>query len=222
MIRVVLADDQAVVRAGLRMILEAQGDFDVVGEVGSGRDAVEACALLAPDVVLMDIQMPGMDGIEATQRVVARPGVVPRVLVLTTFDTDDLVFGALRAGASGFLLKTRPPEELVAGLRTVAQGDALLAPEITRRLIEAAVMGPVPVGDEIPARLAELTERELEVFDLVAGGRTNAEIAGDLFVAEGTVKTHINRILRKLALRDRVQVVICAYECGRVRPGATD
>jgi DNA-binding NarL/FixJ family response regulator len=219
-IRVVVADDQPVVRAGLRMILEAQEDFRLVAEAGTGREAVESCALQRPDVVLMDIQMPGMDGIEATQRVLSREGEVPRVLVLTTFDTDDLVFGALRAGASGFMLKTRPPEDLVAAIRTVAAGEALLAPEVTRRLIEAAVAGPPPIGDGVPPRLAELTGRELEVFGLVARGRTNAEIAAELFVSDGTIKTHVNRILRKLDLRDRVQMVICAYECGVVRPGA--
>jgi DNA-binding NarL/FixJ family response regulator len=219
MIRVVVADDQPVVRAGLRMILDAQEDVELAGEASSGREAVDAAALLKPDVVLMDIGMPGMDGIEATRRIVERDPERPRILILTTFDTDDLVYGALRAGASGFLLKTRPPEELVAGIRVVAAGDSMLAPEITRRLIEAAVSAPHP-GDGVPAPLESLTEREREVFGRIARGRSNREIAAELFVSEGTVKTHVARIFMKLGVRDRVQAVILAYECGAVRAGS--
>ena len=218
MIRVVVADDQPVVRAGLRMILEAAGDVAVAAEASTGREAVEACALVKPDVVLMDIGMPGMDGIEATRRIAEADAERPRVLVLTTFDTDELVYGALRAGASGFLLKTRPPEELISAIRVVAGGDSLLSPEITRRLIEAAVSSPQPFGG-VPAELSELTDREREVFELVARGRSNREIASELFVSEGTVKTHIARIFMKVGARDRVQAVIVAYETGVVRAG---
>ena len=219
MIRVAIAEDQLVVRAGLRLILECEDDLVLVGEASTGREAVEMAALVKPDVVLMDIGMPGIDGIEATRRILERGTVAPRVLILTTFDTDDLVFGALRAGASGFLLKSRPPEELLTAIRVVAAGEALLAPEITRRLIEAAVSMPTPQGG-VPAELAELTDREREVFGLVARGRSNAEIAGELFVSEGTVKTHVARIFQKLGARDRVQAVILAYECGAVRAGS--
>ena len=218
MIRIAIAEDQLVVRAGLRLILECEDDLVLVGEASTGREAVETAALVRPDVMLMDIGMPGMDGIEATRRIVERDAAGPRVLVLTTFDTDDLVFGALRAGASGFLLKSRPPEELLMAIRVVAAGDALLSPEITRRLIETAVTRPNP-GDGVPAALAELTDREREVFGLMAVGRSNGEIAAELFVSEGTAKTHVARIFAKLGVRDRVQAVILAYECGLVRPG---
>ena len=219
MIRVAIAEDQLVVRAGLRLIIECEEDIALVGEASTGREAVETVALARPDVVLMDIGMPGMDGIEATRRIVDRGPDAPRVLILTTFDTDDLVFGALRAGASGFLLKSRPPEELIMAIRVVAAGEALLAPEITRRLIESAVARPNP-GDGVPPELAELTAREREVFGLMAVGRSNGEIAAELYVTEGTVKTHVARIFAKLGVRDRVQAVILAYECGLVRPGA--
>ena len=218
MIRLVVADDQPVVRAGLRLVAEAHEDLQVAAEASTGREAVEATALHRPDVVLMDIQMPGMDGIEATRRITLPGAGAPRVLVLTTFDTDELVYGALKAGASGFLLKTRPPEELVTGIRTVAAGEALLAPEITRRLIETAVSLPQPAGGR-PEALEALTHRERDVFALAARGRSNAEIASQLYVSDGTVKTHLNRIMRKLDLRDRVQLVILAYESGLVRPG---
>jgi DNA-binding NarL/FixJ family response regulator len=215
-LRVVLVDDQALVRAGFRMILGAEPDLEVVGEAGDGRAAVEVVAAVQPDVVLMDVRMPEMDGIEAT-RLITTAGTAPRVLMLTTFDLDELVYDALRAGASGFLLKEAPPEQLVAGVRTVAAGEQLLAPSVTRRLIERftaqAPPGPAPAVDE-------LTPRELEVLQLVARAMTNAEIAAHLFVSETTVKTHVARILMKLGLRDRVQAVVLAYERGLVQPSS--
>lgn len=217
MIEVLIADDQALVRGGIRMIVEGQADMRVSGEASEGRDAVEQARLRKPDVVLMDIRMPGMDGIAAT-RAVLEADPAPHVLVLTTFDLDEYVYEALRAGAGGFLLKSAPPEQLVAAIRTIAAGEALLSPEITRRLIGDYVSRPRP-GRSAQA-LAELTEREREVLELIGRGRSNAEIASALFITDGTVKTHVSRVLRKLDLRDRVQAVVLAYESGLVQPGA--
>jgi DNA-binding NarL/FixJ family response regulator len=217
-ITVVIADDQAVVRAGLRLILEAHEDLQVAGEAADGAAAVEAVRTLEPDVVLMDIRMPILDGIEATRQIVADVGAT-RVLVLTTYGLDENVYDALSAGASGFLVKTDSPERLVDAIRVVAAGDALLAPEITRRLIERFVSAPLPT--RLLGELEELTAREREVLALLARGKTNAEIAGDLYVSEGTVKTHVARVLSKLGLRDRTQAVVFAYETGVIRPGAT-
>jgi DNA-binding NarL/FixJ family response regulator len=216
-IRVLIADDQALMRGGFRMILDAENDIEVVGEAIDGRDAVEQFARLVPDIVVMDVRMPTMDGIEATRRLTTAEGPA-RVLILTTFDLDEYVFEALRAGASGFLLKDRPPEELVSAVRIVASGDALLAPSVTRRLIEEFAGRP---DAPIPAReLADLTEREREVLVLMARGLSNGEIAERLFVAETTVKTHVGRVLQKLDLRDRAQAVVLAYESGLVQPGS--
>jgi DNA-binding NarL/FixJ family response regulator len=217
MIRVVIADDQAVVRGGLRMILESEQGIEVAGEAADGREALDLTRGLDPDVVLMDIRMPSVDGIEATRRLVTA-GARARVLVLTTYDLDENVHDALKAGAAGFLVKTESPERLVQAIRVVAAGEALLAPDITRRLVDRFVTGLRP-NTPAPPELEELTERELEVFKLVAGGLSNAEIAETLFVSDGTVKTHVARILSKLGLRDRVQVVVFAYECGIVEPG---
>ena len=221
MTRVLIADDQALVRAGFRMILDAEDDLDVVGEAADGAEAVELARRLKPDVVLMDIRMPELDGIEATRRI-AELGTDPptRVLMLTTFDLNEYVYEALRAGASGFLLKDVPPEQLAEGIRIVAGGEALLAPSITRRLIEelAEVAPAIP---EAPPGLDELTARELEVFKLIARGLSNSEIAAELIVSETTVKTHVARVLMKLGLRDRVQAVVLAYESGVVQPGAS-
>jgi DNA-binding NarL/FixJ family response regulator len=214
---VVIADDQALVRGGFRMILEAQPDLEVLGEAENGLEAVERIRELRPDVALMDVRMPSLDGIAATRRIVEAQ-LPTRVLVLTTFDDDAVVYDAMRAGASGFLLKSAPPAQLVEGIRTVAAGDALLAPSITRRLVEEFVKGPPP-GRLVPPELAELTAREREVLVLVARGLSNGEIAAQLFLSEATVKTHVNRILSKLDLRDRVQAVVLAYESGIVRPG---
>ena len=214
-IRVLVADDQALMRTGFRMILDAQDDLEVVGEAIDGADAVRQFGRLAPDVVVMDVRMPTMDGIEATRRLMGRDPPA-RVLILTTFDLDEYVYEALRAGASGFLLKDRPPEELVAAVRLVADGDALLAPSVTRRLIEEfARRRPTPARDD----LGELTDREREVLVLIARGLSNTEIARALFVAETTVKTHVGHVLSKLRLRDRAQAVVLAYESGLVRPG---
>jgi DNA-binding NarL/FixJ family response regulator len=218
-IRVLLIDDQALVRGGFRSILEGQDDIQVVGEAGDGIEAVEQVVLLKPDVVLMDIRMPRLDGIVAARRVLAQPQVRTRVLILTTFDDDAYVYDALRAGASGFLLKSAPPRELAGAVRTVAAGQSLLAPEITKRLIEEHVRRPKP-GSGPPVELTDLTARELEVLGLIAQGKSNADIAGALFLSEPTVKTHVTRILSKLNLRDRVQAVVLAYECGLVRPGS--
>jgi DNA-binding NarL/FixJ family response regulator len=218
-IRVLIADDQALVRAGFRMILDAEADVEVTGEASDGAQAVAMTAALRPDVVLMDIRMPGIDGIEATRRILAAAGDWPvRVLMLTTFDLNEYVYEALRAGASGFLLKDVPPEQLVAGLRVVAEGEALLAPSITRRLIQQFAQ-VAPPRAEPPKGLDELTARELEVFKLVARGLSNAEIAAELIVSETTVKTHVARMLMKLGLRDRVQAVVLAYESGVAVPG---
>jgi DNA-binding NarL/FixJ family response regulator len=222
-ISVLLADDQPLLRRGFRMILEAEDGVTVAGEAGDGAEAVELARRVRPDVVLMDIRMPGTDGIEATRRITAaEPGV--RVLVLTTFDLDEYAFGALQAGASGFLLKDVRPHELVAAVRTVASGDAVVSPRVTRRLLEEyARQLPVADAGADPAdrypQLASLTEREREVLAVVAQGLSNTEIATSLFVSETTVKSHVGRILAKLGLRDRVQIVVLAYESGLVRPG---
>jgi DNA-binding NarL/FixJ family response regulator len=214
-IRVLLADDQALVRAGFRMILSAESDIEVVAEAADGDEAVERAAESSPDVVLMDVRMPRLNGIDATRLLFER-GQAARVLMLTTFDLDEYVIDAFRAGASGFLLKTAPPQQLVAAVRTVHEGDALLAPASTRRLIEEFARPP----DDQPA-LATLTARERDVLRLLSRGRTNAEIAAELVVEPSTVKSHVASLLAKLDLRDRVQAVVFAYESGLVRPGAT-
>jgi DNA-binding NarL/FixJ family response regulator len=218
MIRVVIADDQALVRGGFHSILAGQEDIEVVGEAEDGNEAVDLVEGLQPDVVLMDIRMPGIDGLEATRRIVAR-GIATRVLVLTTFDVDDYVYEAMKAGASGFLLKTAPPRQLADAVRTVAAGDALLAPSITRRLVEQFVRRPPP-GASVPPGLEELTERELDVLELLARALSNAEIAAELIVSEATVKSHVNRVLTKLNLRDRAQAIVLAYETGLIEPGS--
>jgi DNA-binding NarL/FixJ family response regulator len=216
-IRVVIADDQDLVREGLRMMLEAEPDIEVAAEAGNGMDALAAARTHDPDVLLMDIRMPELDGIEATARLVGSHART-RVLVLTTFDLDEYVYRAMKAGASGFLLKDANREQLANAVRTVATGEALLAPSITRRLIEDYCRHPPPGLDQ-PAAAKELSPRELEVLRLVARGMANAEIAGELFLSEATVKSHVARILGKLGLRDRVQAVVLAYESGIVRPG---
>jgi DNA-binding NarL/FixJ family response regulator len=217
-IRIVVADDQALMRAGFRMILDAADDLEVAGEAIDGADAVRAFERLRPDVVVMDVRMPTMDGIEATRRITSLDAGA-KVLILTTFDLDEYVYDALRAGASGFLLKDRPPEELVSAVRIVAAGEALLAPSVTRRLI--AEFASRPEQARTPEGIDELTEREREVLVLMAQGASNAEIARRLFVAETTVKTHVGHVLRKLGLRDRAQAVVLAYESGLVRPGSS-
>jgi DNA-binding NarL/FixJ family response regulator len=236
-IRVLLVDDQALVRAGFRMILDAEEDIEVVGEASDGEQAVSSAARFKPDVILMDVRMPNMDGIEATRKIVsaetngagassssdADPALDrPRVLMLTTFELDEYVYESLRAGASGFLLKDVPADQLVAGIRVVAEGEALLAPSVTKRLISdfSAARAAKAVAENPPAGLAELTTREMEVFKLIARGMSNHEIAQELVVSETTVKTHVARILMKLGLRDRVQAVVLAYESGLVQPGA--
>jgi DNA-binding NarL/FixJ family response regulator len=216
-IRVLIADDQQLVRAGFAMILSTYSDIDVVGEATDGHEAVTLTASLAPHVVLMDIQMPGINGIEATESIVRDTHA--RVLILTTFDLDEYVYDALRAGATGFLLKDTPPEQLVAAVRTANRGDALLAPSVTRRLIEEFTQPRAPSPARSP-RLDQLSPREAEVFRLLVRGLTNHEIAQQLFVGENTVKTHVARILTKLDLRDRVQAVVLAYETGIVTPAA--
>jgi len=213
MIRILIADNETLVRGGLRMILEAQPDLEVVGEAGDGDDVLDQARTLNPDLVLMDIRMPDLDGIEATRRLLAESPPVPKVLVLTTFDLDDYVYEAIRAGASGFLLKTTPPHQLVEGIRAVMSGDALLAPQITRRLLDRFIRRPPP-GTTVPPELAELTARELDVLHLIADGHSNAEIAAALFLSSATVKTHVNHLLTKLGLRDRVQAVALAYRTG--------
>jgi DNA-binding NarL/FixJ family response regulator len=217
-IRVLVVDDQELVRAGFCVILDAADGIEVVGEAGDGAAAIAQAAALAPDVVLMDIRMPGMDGLAAARQLtaVADP---PKVVMLTTFDLDDYVYEALRSGASGFLLKDSPRADLIAAVRAAAAGDALLAPSVTRRLIEAFARRPAEAAVS-PSRLASLTARERDVLLLLARGRTNAEIAAELYVSEATVKTHVGNLLTKLGLRDRVQAVIVAYESGLVVPGA--
>jgi DNA-binding NarL/FixJ family response regulator len=216
-IGVVVADDQALVRAGFAKLLEAEHDLRIVAQAADGLEAIEAVLRTRPDVVLMDIRMPRLDGIEATRRIRARAHA-PRVIMLTTFDLDEYVYDALKAGASGFLLKDAPPEQLVAGVRIVAAGDALLAPAVTRRLIEEFARHPTP-RPEGPPELAELTAREREILTLMARGRSNREIAAQLVIGESTVKTHVGNVLMKLDLRDRVHAVVLAYETGLVRPG---
>ena len=218
-IRVVIADDQDLIRGGLRAILDAADDIEVVAEASSGSAAAAAAAVHRADVVLMDVQMPGTDGIRGTEAVLrARPQC--RVLVLTMFDLDEYVFGALRAGASGFLLKTTPPGELADAIRACAAGEQLFAPTVTRRLVEAYV-SRAPRADGVPPRLASLTDRELDVLRAMARGQSNAEIAASLYLGETTVKTHVTRILAKLGLRDRVQAVVLAYESGLVEPAGS-
>jgi DNA-binding NarL/FixJ family response regulator len=216
---VLIVDDQALVRAGFRMILDAEKDMEVVGEAADGREAVAEARRLRPDVVLMDVRMPDVDGIEATRRLLGEHGSMAKILMLTTFDMDEYVYDALRVGASGFLLKDVPPEQLVDGIRAVAKGDALLAPSVTRRVIEEFVRRPPASLRTLPPELQELTARELEVLKLIARGLSNAEIATQLFVSEATVKTHVAHVLMKLDLRDRVQAVVAAYESGLVEPG---
>jgi DNA-binding NarL/FixJ family response regulator len=215
-VRVVIADDQALVRGGFRMILDAREDMDVVGEAGDGAEAVDLVRQHEPEVVLMDVRMPAMDGIEATRRIVAS-GSSARIIILTTHDVDEYVFAALRAGASGFLLKDVRPAELVEGIRVVAGGDALLAPSVTRRLLDRFATDLAEPAPE-PDHLDELTEREAEVLRLVALALSNSEIADRLVLTEATVKTHVSSVLRKLGLRDRVQAVVFAYDVGLVRP----
>jgi DNA-binding NarL/FixJ family response regulator len=217
LISILIVDDQALLRGAFRMMLEGEDDLEVVGEAATGRDAIEQAQLRKPDVVLMDIRMPGLDGIEATKRLLDR-GTGPRVLILTTFDLDEYVYEAMRAGASGFMLKNAPPDELAAAIRTVAAGEALLAPTVTRRLIEEFVRRPRPKTSG-PPELGELTGRELQVLKLVARGLSNAEIADALVVSEATVRTHVNRVLTKLEVRDRTQATVVAYESGLVQPG---
>jgi DNA-binding NarL/FixJ family response regulator/class 3 adenylate cyclase len=218
-VRLLIVDDQALVRAGFRMILEAEADIEVVGEAADGGEAVAEAQRLKPDVVLMDVRMPDVDGIEATRRLLGQDDTETKIVMLTTFDMDEYVYDALSAGASGFLLKDVPPEQLVAGIRAVASGDALLAPSVTRRVIEEFVRRPPDSVRQPPPKLAELTPRELEVLKLIARGLSNAEIATALFVSETTVKTHVAHVLMKLDLRDRVQAVVLAYESGLVQPG---
>jgi DNA-binding NarL/FixJ family response regulator len=215
-VRVLIADDQALVRGGFRMILEAKEDMEVVGEAGDGAEAVALVEELQPDVVLMDVRMPDMDGIEATRRIAAS-GSSARIVILTTYDVDEYVFAALRAGASGFLLKDVRPPELAEAIRVVARGDALLAPGVTRRLLDRFA-GALPDDGARPADLDELTDREVEVLRFVALALSNAEIAARLVLTEATVKTHVSSVLRKLGLRDRVQAVVFAYDVGLVRP----
>ncbi|GAA2699760.1 MULTISPECIES: response regulator [Nonomuraea] len=223
-IRVLLVDDQPLLRTGFRLILEAEPDIAVVGQAGDGKGALEQARALLPDVILMDIRMPGVDGIEATRRIVREAAAgahVPKVLVLTTFDLDEYIVEALRSGASGFLLKDVPPDELVQAIRVVAAGDAIVAPSVTRRLLDRfAAKLPSAYQQTTPARLDRLTERELEVLKLIAKGMSNAEIAAKLVVSETTVKTHVGNVLTKLGLRDRVQAVVLAYESGLSTPGA--
>ena len=217
---VLIADDQALMRAGFRMILEAEPDLKVVGEATTGGEAVAEAGRLRPDVVLMDVRMPEMDGIEATRRLLVENDGT-KVVMLTTFDMDEYVYEAFRAGASGFLVKDVPPEQLIAGIRSVASGDALLAPSVTRRLIEEYVHRPPNGLRPPPPELDRLTAREVEVLRMMARGLSNAEIASELFVSETTVKTHVAHLLSKVSLRDRVQAVVFAYESGVVQPGET-
>jgi DNA-binding NarL/FixJ family response regulator len=216
-IGVLLADDQAMVRGGFRMILESDGDIAVVGEAADGEQAVDSARRLRPDVVFMDIQMPGGDGLTATRRITEDAELRSRVVILTTFERDEYVFEALRAGASGFLIKNAPPEELLNAVRVVAAGDALLAPSVTRRLI--GQFARRALRPELGVQLEALTQREREVLAMLARGKSNAELAAELFVSEGTIKTHVSSLLAKLGLRDRVQAVVLAYESGLVTPG---
>jgi DNA-binding NarL/FixJ family response regulator len=216
-IRILIADDQHLVRSGFRMILESEEDLEVVAEAGDGREAVSATRRLRPEVALVDLRMPAMDGIAATAAIVGDEELTTRVLVVTTFDTDELVYAALRAGASGFLLKDAPPEELAAAVRVIARGEALLAPSVTRRVIEE--FARVSRDPGASAVLSELTEREVDVLRLVARGLSNSEIAHELVIGETTVKTHVGNILMKLDVRDRAQAVVAAYESGLVLPG---
>jgi DNA-binding NarL/FixJ family response regulator len=213
-IRVLVADDQSMVRAGFRMLLSREEDIEVVAEASDGREAVDKAARFNPTVVLMDIRMPELDGLEATRRILAADDGA-RILILTTFDLDEYVYEALRAGASGFVLKDDPPEQLLSAIRIVAGGDALLSPSVTKRVIKQFARTPQPVA---PKELGELTERELEVFRLIVRGLSNAEIGRELFISDTTVKTHITHILQKLGLRDRVQVVVLAYQAGLFEP----
>jgi DNA-binding NarL/FixJ family response regulator len=217
-VRILVADDQALVRAGFRMILNAQPDMEVVGEAANGEEAVASWRRLRPDLVLMDVRMPALDGLEATRRILRETGNGTRVIMLTTFDLDEYVYAALRAGASGFLLKDLTPEQLVSSVRMVVGGDALLAPSITRRLVERFARRET--AEEVKVDLSVLTVREREVLRLMARGLSNAEIAERLFLSEATVKTHVARILPKLDLRDRVQAVVFAYESGLITPGS--
>jgi DNA-binding NarL/FixJ family response regulator len=218
-IRVLVVDDQTLVRGGFRMILDSQPDIDVVGEAGDGTTALALCREVRPDVVLMDVRMPGMDGLEATRQLLAT-GEGPRVLMLTTFDLDEYVYDALRAGASGFLLKDVRPEQLTDAIRVVAAGETMLAPAITRRLVQQYVGRPRP-GAQRPDALESLTERELAVLTSMARGHSNAEIAAELFLSETTVKSHVTHLFRKLRLHDRAQAVVVAYESGLIEPGET-
>jgi DNA-binding NarL/FixJ family response regulator len=218
-IGVLIVDDQPLVRAGLRMILEVEPDIDIVGEAADGNEAVMAAGETKPDVILMDVRMPHLDGLEATRRIVGRRQSGSRVLILTTFDRDAYVYEALLAGASGFVLKDIAPEQLVDAIRVIANGEALLSPTVTRRLIEEFVRRPPDDARPTPRELEQLTPREAEILRLVARGLSNAEIAAQAFVSEPTVKTHVARILMKLGLRDRVQVVVFAYEHGLAKPG---
>jgi DNA-binding NarL/FixJ family response regulator len=219
-IRVLLADDQALVRSGFRLILERDAELQVVGEAANGNEAVALGSELRPDVILMDVRMPGTDGIAATRRLVDDPAFTGRVLMLTTFDLDDYVYEAIRAGASGFLLKDVLPVDLLHAVRLVHRGESLLAPSLTRRLLEEYITRP-RASDGAAGLFAELTERELQVAQAIARGLSNAEIGTELFLSEATVKTHVTRVLTKLGVRDRVQIVVAAYESGLVQPGGT-
>jgi len=219
-IRVAIVDDQALMRDGFSMILDAQPDIEVVGDAGDGRLGVELCRRTRPDVVLMDIRMPALDGIEATRLIAADPDLQTKVLVLTTFDLDEYVYSALRAGASGYLLKDTPAKELVTAVRVIAQGEALLSPSVTRRLIEHFANEPAEPAAVAPSLPDDLTDREREALELLAHGLSNREIAAGMYIGEATAKTHVSRLLTKLGVRDRVQAVVLAYETGLVRPGA--
>ncbi|WP_024285581.1 response regulator transcription factor [Cellulomonas sp. KRMCY2] len=215
MTTILLADDHGLIRGGIRMILQSEDDFEIVGEAADGAEAVDLARSLRPDLVLMDVQMPGLDGLEATRQIVAAGDCA--VLILTTFNREDYLFQALQAGASGFLLKNSPPEDLISAVRVVARGDSLLAPELTRRLFDQFMARPA--ASQRPDLLNLLTEREEQILRLMANGDSNAEIAVKLFVGDATVKTHVSRVLNKLGLRDRVQAVVYAYETGVVSPG---
>jgi DNA-binding NarL/FixJ family response regulator len=219
-IRILIADDHELVRSGLRTMLDTQDDLEVVGEAADGTAAIEEALALRPDVIVMDIRMPHLDGIEATRRILAHGTPPPKILVLTTFDLDEYVWEALRAGAGGFLLKDAAPQQIAEAVRTVASGESIVAPAVTRRLVERFVRTPLAGTSAQAARFAELTERELEVVMLLARGLSNREIAARLFLSEATVKTHVTRVLAKLGLRDRVQAVVLAYESGLVEPGS--